>query len=141
MWARRGHCSGPPARVIRNPLEPDGSPPAPVVVHTPTGRDGMLVAALLGANGYVVRQAVSPGDLLRQLEERIGALVLAEEALDLDTSLALCQCLAAQPSWSDLPLIALTSAAAGGRAPTVDLDRICQHIPGFNPRFSKGIQA
>jgi two-component system, cell cycle sensor histidine kinase and response regulator CckA len=110
--------------MIRNPLEADGSAPAPVVVHTPTGRDGALVAALLGANGYLVRRTMAPAELLREFEDRIGVLVLAEEAVDLDTSLALCQQLAAQPSWSDLPLIALTSARTGGRGPGVDLDRI-----------------
>ncbi|MGN6392545.1 MAG: ATP-binding protein [Gemmatimonadales bacterium] len=111
--------------MIRNPLEIDWASAVPVVVHTPTGRDGTLVATLIRANGYLVHRTAAPAELLRELdEERIGVLVLAEEALDLDTSLALCQCLANQPSWSDLPLIALTSARRGGRGPAVDLDRI-----------------
>jgi two-component system cell cycle sensor histidine kinase/response regulator CckA len=110
--------------VIRNPLEGGGAAAAPVVVHTPTGRDGELVAALLDANGYEVRRTASSAALLRELDDRAGALVVAEEALDQDTSVALCECLRAQPSWSDLPLIALTFARRGPPADGGGLEQI-----------------
>jgi signal transduction histidine kinase len=105
--------------VTPNPLEivPAGAPP--VVVHTPTGRDGMLVTGLLEAHGYGVRQTASLAELLARLEQTIGAVVLAEEALDMDTAVGLREHLEAQPSWSDLPFVVLTVPGRGRRpAPT-----------------------
>ena len=95
----------------RNPLEvpvpPNATPP--VVIHTPTGRDGALVADLLSAHGYAVERTGNGVDLARRLDQPTGAVVLADEALELDTARALREYLAAQPSWSDLHLAASES--------------------------------
>ena len=49
-----------------------------MVVHTPTGRDGVLVAELLGAQGYVVRRSASAAELGEQLDEAtLGLLTRA----------------------------------------------------------------
>ena len=104
-----------------NPLEmvPAGAPP--VVVHTPTGRDGVLVAELLESHGYGVNRTATRAELLVGLDQTIGAVVLAEEALDADTVLSLRDYLATQPSWSDLPIVILTVSGRGARPPHATL--------------------
>jgi signal transduction histidine kinase/ActR/RegA family two-component response regulator len=107
--------------VSGNPLD-RAAPLPPVVVHTPTGRDGALVAELLQANAIAVERTASGLDLARRLDRPTGAVVLAEEALDLDTARRLRDHLLAQPSWSDLPLIVLVAASHGARPPAAILE-------------------
>ena len=97
--------------VIRNPLETAPAQPAAVVVHTPTGRDGALVAELLGTHGYAVQRTVSGAELAERLGVTVGVVVLAEEGLQEETAGVLLGHLAAQPSWSDLPIIILRASA------------------------------
>ena len=104
-----------------NPLETVRAGVPPVLVHTPTGRDGLLVAELLEVHGYGVHRTASPADLLARLDQSIGALVLAEEALDGFTALGLREHLEGQPSWSDLPLVVLTAGGRGARPPHAGL--------------------
>ena len=103
--------------MTRNPLEAPPTDPVAVVVHTPTGRDGALVAELLSSHGHLVRRTVTTLDLARQMDESVGTVVLAEEALQEEASRLLLDHLAAQPSWSDLPVIILTAPTRGPRAP------------------------
>jgi signal transduction histidine kinase len=107
--------------VNSNPLDRAPAVP-PVVIHAPTGRDGALVAELLGSSGIGVEAAVSGADLAQRLGRPVGALVLAEEALDLETVRRLRDHLVAQPSWSDLPLIVLVAASRGFRSPASALE-------------------
>ena len=53
--------------MTRNPLEAPPTDPVAVVVHTPTGRDGALVAELLSSHGHLVRRTVTTLDLARQM--------------------------------------------------------------------------
>jgi two-component system, cell cycle sensor histidine kinase and response regulator CckA len=87
-----------------------------VVVHTPTGRDGVLIAELLGSQGYLVRRSVSAAELGEWLDDAVGVVVLAEEGLQQDAARILAGHLASQPSWSDLPVVML---AATRRSPAV----------------------
>jgi len=107
--------------VTPNPLEVVPAAAPPVVVHTPTGRDGVLVAELLEAHGYGVRRTATGAELLIGLDQTIGAVVVAEEALDADTALRLREHLITQPSWSDLPLVVLTVPGRGARPPYAGL--------------------
>jgi signal transduction histidine kinase/ActR/RegA family two-component response regulator len=112
--------------VSRNPLEvpvPSNATP-PVVIHTPTGRDGALVADLLAAHGYAVERTSSGVDLARRLDQPTGAVVVADEALELDTARALRDYLTAQPSWSDLPIIVLTTPVHGPRPSSLGLHEL-----------------
>jgi hypothetical protein len=68
-----------------NPLDRTAAVP-PVVVHTPTGRDGALVAQLLRSGGISVEAGAAGAELAQRLQGPVGALVLAEEALDLETA-------------------------------------------------------
>ncbi|HET7427267.1 MAG TPA: ATP-binding protein, partial [Gemmatimonadales bacterium] len=105
-------------------LDPEVVERAPVVVHTPTGRDAALVAELLQAHGHVVDRTSSGSELALRLCEPVGAVVLAEEALLPETTRALHQHLQTQPSWSDLPLVVLTSPARAPRPTAIALDEL-----------------
>jgi signal transduction histidine kinase/ActR/RegA family two-component response regulator len=112
--------------VSRNPLElplPDAAAP-PVVIHTPTGRDATLVAELLASHGYAVERTDNGADLARRLDQPTGAVVVADEALELDTARILREYLAAQPSWSDLPIIVLTTPVHGTRPSSHGLNQL-----------------
>ena len=98
-----------------------------MVVHTPTGRDGALVAELLGAQGYLVRQSISAAELGDHLDEAVDVLVLAEEGLQQDAARALAGHLASQPSWSDLPIVILTAARRMPTAPTGSLHEFVEN--------------
>ena len=87
------------------------------MVHTPTGRDGVLVGDLLGSNGYVVRRSISAVELGEYLDDTVGAVVLAEEGLQEDAARILAGHLASQPSWSDLPIVVLTASSRTLAAP------------------------
>jgi two-component system, cell cycle sensor histidine kinase and response regulator CckA len=106
-----------------NPLDRTAAVP-PVVVHTPTGRDGALVAQLLRSGGISVEAGAAGAELAQRLQGPVGALVLAEEALDLETARRLRDHLLAQPSWSDLPIIILVAASRGLRPPTPALEAL-----------------
>jgi signal transduction histidine kinase len=54
-------------------------------------------------------------DLLPQLDHRMGAAVLAEEALDQDAAARLSDALDRQPSWSDLPIVLLSGLGVDAR--------------------------
>jgi signal transduction histidine kinase/ActR/RegA family two-component response regulator len=86
-----------------------GSPEDRVLVVAPIGRDATLTADLLERNGVDALVCPNIGELCRRLEaEGAGALLLAEEGLT-PTSLArLAEVLAAQPPWSDLPIVVFT---------------------------------
>jgi signal transduction histidine kinase/ActR/RegA family two-component response regulator len=115
--------------VTRNPLEAVTEGPAVVVVHTPTGRDGILVAELLGSQGYAVRRSTSPAELDRQLDDEVSAVVLAEEALQQDAARIVAGHLASQPSWSDLPIVILTAARQAPGAPS---GQLAEFLEGAN---------
>jgi signal transduction histidine kinase len=106
-----------------NPLDRTAAVP-PVVVHTPTGRDGALVAQLLRSGGISVEAGAAGAELAQRLQGPVGALVLAEEALDLETARRLRDHLLAQPSWSDLPIIILVAASRGLRPPAPVLEAL-----------------
>ncbi|HYC32331.1 MAG TPA: histidine kinase dimerization/phospho-acceptor domain-containing protein, partial [Gemmatimonadales bacterium] len=99
------------------------------MVHTPTGRDGVLVSELLGSQGYVVRRSVSAADLGDQLDERVGTVVLAEEGLQEEAARILAGHLASQPSWSDLPIVILT---ASSRTPGPPKGQLAEFLEGAN---------
>ena len=90
------------------------APPSPetVLVHAPTGRDAALIASILSRAGH----RVTSEDSVEVLCERLGAngavAIVAEEALTPVAMRCLLETLGAQPSWSDFPLVILTSVLA-----------------------------
>jgi PAS domain S-box-containing protein len=89
-----------------------GLPPASesrVLVLAPSGNDAQLTADFLrraGADAHICRDMP---DLACCIAEGCGALVLAEETLDVAIVATLSTILAQQPSWSDIPVGIVTS--------------------------------
>ena len=82
-----------------------------VLVLAPTGRDAPMTVAALSAQGIDIAGAAEMRDVCAAVESGVGALLLAEEALDDDAFDALTATLDQQEQWSDLPIVLLAGAA------------------------------
>jgi signal transduction histidine kinase len=92
-----------------------------VLVMAPVGKDAAAMAALLYADGFEVRICAGADECSRQIAAGTGALLLTEEALESPLLSNLLEVLKAQPPWSELPLIILTSGGESRRARLLDL--------------------
>src|SRR5205809_216653 len=76
-----------------------------VLVLAPTGRDGALCSGVLHDRaGLATLTSPDVGDLCRQIARGAGAVIIAEEAIDVWSARQLIDTLAAQLPWSDLPV-------------------------------------
>src|SRR5258705_13389436 len=91
-----------------------------VLILAPTGRDGFLICDMLIKAGSPGDICSSVADLISKLSEGAGVALLTEEALN-DGEENLFTELKAQPAWSDLPLLLLTSAGASLGGPSARL--------------------
>ena len=96
-----------------------------VAILAPTGSDGVIAEKVLAKAGLSARVCADMQDVCRLISgERIGVLVLAEEALASESSGELYESLEKQPTWSDLPIVLLTGE---------------EELSGALPRVLKGI--
>ena len=86
----------------------------------PIGQDAAAMAVLLDARGYHSEIVSSPAQCCGKISDA-GALLLTEEALELPHVEELVDKLKAQPPWSELPLIVLTSGGESRLAKLLDL--------------------
>ncbi|HWC18267.1 MAG TPA: ATP-binding protein [Terriglobales bacterium] len=75
-------------------------------------RDAALISETLGEYGIGAESVSSAAELSAAVAEGAGACVITEEALDQHSIDAFADVLAAQSTWSDLPIIVLTSGGA-----------------------------
>ncbi len=80
-----------------------------ILVLAPVGRDGPLAEQALRAGGFSARACADVEELCAALRDDAGAAILTEEALFPAAAARLERALAAQPPWSDLPLIVFGS--------------------------------
>ena len=92
-----------------------------VIIVAPVGQDAETMAALLNAEGFETQIFHGFDESSRQIWNSAGALVLTEEALEPAQGSLLLDVLEAQPPWSELPLIILTSGGESRRAGLLDL--------------------
>jgi signal transduction histidine kinase len=92
-----------------------------VLITAPLGKDATAMAALLYADGFEVRICIDADECSRQIAAGTGALLLTEEALESPLLSNLLEVLKAQPPWSELPLIILTSGGESRRGRLLDL--------------------
>lgn len=83
-----------------------------VLVLAPAGVDGLLIGRELKLAGIKVRVCGSIEELCHRMQHGIGTAIIAEEALTSIAIAAVAKALAAQPPWSDLPIIVLTGGGA-----------------------------
>ena len=79
-----------------------------ILVLAPVGRDGALAYKVLSEAGLDCIAYSDAGSFHKALLNGAGALLLTEEALSSQTVTLLKEMLAAQPAWSDLPLVLLS---------------------------------
>jgi signal transduction histidine kinase len=80
-----------------------------VLVLAPVGRDAPVTVELLRGSGLAAFACADLGELLRELDNGVGAVLVAEEALFGKNTSALGAWIGRQPPWSDLPFVVLTS--------------------------------
>ncbi|HEX2778431.1 MAG TPA: ATP-binding protein [Gemmatimonadaceae bacterium] len=98
-----------------------------VAILAPTGRDAPLAATVFARWGIAAKtypDMASVCDLLAA--ENVGAMVMAEEALQPEPRERLLHALDAQPSWSDVPIIVLTAEGELSRALAGGVDAVAR---------------
>lgn len=79
------------------------------LVVAPVGRDGQLICALLNSHGFSTECAATIADSSHVESTQLMGLIVTDEALAGDGADALRRVVQAQPTWSDLPVMLLTS--------------------------------
>ncbi len=97
------------------------NPEERVLIVAPVGQDASAMATRLDAAGFYSRVCNDLTECSREVVAGAGALVLTEEALELSQFSALLNTLKAQPPWSELPLIILTTAGESNLSSLLDL--------------------
>jgi signal transduction histidine kinase len=82
------------------------------LVVTPNEVDARLAVSFLGEGGVAARSCAGIDSFGAELERGLGCVVLVEEALVDEEMPLLHAALAAQPPWSDLPLVLVASEGA-----------------------------
>lgn len=80
-----------------------------VLVHAPTGPDGLASVQVFREAGLQAELCTSPFELVLGLKAGAGALLIAEETLSGELLDDLATWVGRQPPWSDLPFVVLTS--------------------------------
>jgi two-component system, sensor histidine kinase len=83
-----------------------------VLVLAPTVKDGSITQALLSSADVPHEICPSFAALVREVRAGAAAILIPEEVVALPESAALRDTLAAQPSWSDLPVLVLARPGA-----------------------------
>lgn len=83
---------------------------ARIPIYAPTGRDAALIRDVLDSAYLFPALCRHIGEFCAMIGEGAGAAIVAEEALDGAVFAPLQRALAAQPAWSDLPVIILRAA-------------------------------
>src|SRR5216117_2638747 len=92
-----------------------------VFIIAPVGQDAETMAALLDARGFETQICHKLDEFPRKITDSAGALLLTEEALESAQGSLLLDVLKAQPPWSELPLIILTSGGESRQAGLLNL--------------------
>lgn len=80
-----------------------------ILVLAPTGGDAANAMDLLKRAGFVAKRCDDLAELCELVNEGAGACLIAEEALSGALIVTLADTLKKQPSWSDIPIVAITS--------------------------------
>src|SRR5436309_2792837 len=94
------------------------------LVLAPTGRDGVLITEMLEKAGLPCHMCKSVEQLAAELGRGASMALLAEEALFGVPIRPFTDVLTAQPSWSDLPLLFLTTTGRQSSAASDQLLRL-----------------
>lgn len=79
-----------------------------VLVYTPTGKDGKLIAKVLERAALGCQVCGSSSEIVAELGRGAGCILIADEVLTTSFLRDLTQFLKEQPTWSDLPILVLS---------------------------------
>lgn len=82
-----------------------------VLIFAPIGNDALLTATFLMQSGLSTHACASMRDVADRVAEGCGLILLAEETLNPEAMPVLSAVLSSQPSWSDIPVIIVTSGS------------------------------
>lgn len=94
---------------------PDWAPQQEFAIVAPVGRDGELLSALLHSSGYSAARFSTVSEVEAIDIANLLGLILTDEALGGDGVASLRRIVGAQPRWSDLPIMLLTSGSLESR--------------------------
>src|SRR5580704_15662339 len=100
---------------------PLNKPEERVIIMAPVGQDAAAMAAMLQKKGFQPDISCSPAECCEKIQVGAGALLFTEEALELPQISNLFEALQAQPPWSELPLVVLTTGGESRQARLLDL--------------------
>lgn len=100
-----------------------------ILVLAPTGNDAPVTVRLLDSAGFHAHACRDIHDLTKRMGEGCAALLLAEEALGGASVQLVIDALGQQPSWSDIPIIIVTTS---GEATNLVFDRLTIFGPAGN---------
>jgi signal transduction histidine kinase len=86
-----------------------------ILILAPTGRDAALTARFITGSGLASEVCADVEELCAKMSAGAGLAFITGEALTAEAVRCLVAALAAQPAWSDFPLVVLTSG--GGETP------------------------
>jgi len=95
-----------------------------IVICAPTGRDAALTASVLQSVGIHSIVCANSNELMEQLPLGAGALLLVEEVVSGAAMRPLAEYVAAQPTWSDIPILLLTRSGAD----SLDVQRAVEYL-------------
>ncbi|HJU53644.1 MAG TPA: ATP-binding protein [Pyrinomonadaceae bacterium] len=84
-----------------------------ILILAPTGRDAALTARFLDESGLPWEIFEHIEELCQKMLDGAGLVFLTGEALTPEAMVCLGEALAAQPTWSDIPVVVLTSGGGG----------------------------
>jgi signal transduction histidine kinase len=105
-----------------------GAPPRDdtILIFAPTGRDPELITQMLARLLLTARALPSITELCAEIGSGPGMVIVAEEALTPESVQRLLETIEGQPSWSDIPVLLLTTAAAIARTSQPVLEALRQ---------------
>jgi signal transduction histidine kinase len=92
-----------------------------IIVMAPVGQDASAIATMLENAGFQADVTNSPEECCKKISIGAGALLFTEESLELPRASGLFEALRAQPTWSELPIIVLTTGGESRRARLLEL--------------------
>ncbi|HEU4457631.1 MAG TPA: response regulator [Methylibium sp.] len=87
-----------------------------VLARLATAKDARAASSVLERAGIFCRECADIAEMLREMQHGVGALMLAEETLTGPGAAELLHALAAQPPWSDVPVLVLARQGAHSNA-------------------------
>ena len=84
-----------------------------VLVLAPRGRDALVAKGILREAAIAAEVCIDIAELCEQMEQGVAVALLTEEALAHPDSRCLVAWSAIQPSWSELPIVVLTTHGGG----------------------------